>query len=816
MKRNKKLAKKKHKNKKHINKKVTAAKVNSNKDSNEKSTGTKTTSNGDSNEKITGTKTTSNEDSNEKFTGTKTTSNEDSNEKSTDAKDISNEKATPNEYNGDKDNAIRYEALSPKADIENGDAYANALYWAAKEKDVKNVALAGPYGSGKSSIIKCFLKKYDKIKALNISLAAFDLEVENGRINDDAGNKKENIKDNDDRQNNKILEKDIELGILKQLIYRVDTRKIPQSRFRKIQKKYYSEYFAITFIISFVILCGIAFFFPNSFKQLQKVIEYAGGNNNIDKDSAYVIAISFGLIGVGTVAYILQWIMSKIKIKEINLWGKLIAEEGRDESSIFDKTIDEILYFFEVTDYEVVFIEDLDRFEDTKIFVKLRELNNLLNNYELIKRNITFVYAVGDDLFKPEERTKFFDFIIPVIPFVNSTNSMEILLDKYEYLIQNIDSSEVSTTKRTKEFIIEIAIFIEDMRTLINICNEFIFYKSVLHMVKLDEKKLFSMMMFKTLYPKDFADLEQEKGIVKRCIENKKLTEKEYDENDKLDSIKTELNTKKALKYLIENRYIDETYADYINYFYPNSITQKEKNFIMGVRLRDWKDDNRYEYKIENKKLVCDKLLLEEFERKEILNFDIVDYLITEEKESERCKRLFKGLEKNGELCKFTDKFIERKNEEIYKTIIPTYINVACQCYNNVATNDINSFWNIIVNSGLGEDFIFRCLSLIFKYTDLNNIINQNKNSIYDRYYQDIDNDDEYEEQINYDKPNGILCFLLCHSDKIIEKLSIVPKDVLKYIIATLIEDAEERESKFDYDINEVFIEALDDTKKNI
>ena len=801
MKRNKKLAKKKHKNKKHINKKVTAAKVNSNKDSNERSTGTKTTSNGDSNEK---------------FTGTKTTSNEDSNKKSTDAKDISNEKATQNEYNGDKDNAIRYEALSPKADIENGDAYANALYWAAKEKDVKNVALAGPYGSGKSSIIKCFLKKHDKIKALNISLAAFDLEVENGKINDDAGNKKENIKDNDDRQNNKILEKDIELGILKQLIYRVDTRKIPQSRFRKIQKKYYSEYFAITFIISFVILCGIAFFFPNSFKQLQKVIEYAGGNNNIDKDSAYAIAISFGLIGVGTVAYILQLIMSKIKIKEINLLGKLIAEEGRDESSIFDKTIDEILYFFEVTDYEVVFIEDLDRFEDTKIFVKLRELNNLLNNYELIKRNITFVYAVGDDLFKPEERTKFFDFIIPVIPFINSTNSMEILLDKYKYLIQNIDSSEVSTTKLTKEFMIEIAIFIEDMRTLINICNEFIFYKSVLHMVKLDEKKLFSMMIFKTLYPKDFADLEQEKGIVKRCIENKKLTEKEYDKNDNLDSIKTELNTKKALKYLIENRYIDETYADYINYFYPNSITQKEKNFIMGVRLRDWKDDNRYEYKIENKKLVCDKLLLEEFERKEILNFDIVDYLITEEKESERCKKFFEGLLENGELAKFTKEFTEHKKQNSNDGAISNYIYLACKYCNNPISNFIRGFWHEIVNSELGEDYKFECLSYIFKYTELNNIINQNKNSIYDRHYQDINDDDEYEEQIDSDKPNGILYFLLYHRDKIIEKLSIVPKDVLEDIIATLIEDAEERESKFDYDINEVFIEALDDTKKNI
>ena len=62
--------------------------------------------------------------------------------------------------------------------------------------------------------------------------------------------------------------------------------------------------------------------------------------------------------------------------------------------------------------------------------MKLRELNEILNGYEVLNKRgkITFVYAVRDDLFKKEaERTKFFDFIIPVIPVINSTNSDEVM-----------------------------------------------------------------------------------------------------------------------------------------------------------------------------------------------------------------------------------------------------------------------------------------------------------------------------------------------------------------------------------------------------
>ena len=44
------------------------------------------------------------------------------------------------------------------------------------------------------------------------------------------------------------------------------------------------------------------------------------------------------------------------------------------EASIFNKHLDEIIYFFQRTKYDVVIIEDLDRFNTSDIYLKLREL----------------------------------------------------------------------------------------------------------------------------------------------------------------------------------------------------------------------------------------------------------------------------------------------------------------------------------------------------------------------------------------------------------------------------------------------------------
>lgn len=85
------------------------------------------------------------------------------------------------------------------------------------------------------------------------------------------------------------------------------------------------------------------------------------------------------------------------KLNKLNLKDGVI--EIKEETSIFNNHLDEILYFFQVTKYNVVIIEDLDRFGSPDIFLKLRELNQLLNESKIVGRNIVFVYAVKDDIF---------------------------------------------------------------------------------------------------------------------------------------------------------------------------------------------------------------------------------------------------------------------------------------------------------------------------------------------------------------------------------------------------------------------------------
>ncbi len=40
------------------------------------------------------------------------------------------------------------------------------------------------------------------------------------------------------------------------------------------------------------------------------------------------------------------------------------------------------------------------------------------------------------------------------------------------------------------------------------------------------------------------------------------------------------------LKYLVRNGYIDENYAAYVSYFYPNSLTAQDRNFLLSITDR--------------------------------------------------------------------------------------------------------------------------------------------------------------------------------------------------------------------------------------
>ncbi len=78
-----------------------------------------------------------------------------------------------------------YHSLSPINNADPEKHYISALAWALKNRkkeDIKNIALTGPYGSGKSSILKTFISSnVDKsLHFLPISLATFKEEVREG------------------------------------------------------------------------------------------------------------------------------------------------------------------------------------------------------------------------------------------------------------------------------------------------------------------------------------------------------------------------------------------------------------------------------------------------------------------------------------------------------------------------------------------------------------------------------------------------------------------------------------------------------------
>lgn len=402
-----------------------------------------------------------------------------------------------------------YRDLTPTDSVDNGDEYIEALNWAFQNKKVRNIALTGPYGAGKSSIIETFLRKNDEDKsalnkirssALKISMATF-------------------LKGNaatDDHVKIEVDADEVEKGILKQLFYKVEPSRIPQSRYRKLHPiKRFKTFFYVSVAMLFVLLFMEAMM-PTTRDKFMKVIERVV--------SPVFPAPLFTQIAAGLLLVFIVWIItclyrtaiSKFRVKEIKLPADTTVQSGAEETdSVFNRNLDEIMYFFEETGYKTVFFEDLDRLDDPKIFVHLRELNNLLNNDDAIKaKPIVFVYAVRDDIFSKEDRTKFFDFIIPVIPIINSTNSGEILLQRLQEAKANGIEHDIS-----QGFVLDISPFISDMRILQNIYNEFVIYKKTLRMsqeLSLSDEQMLAMLVFKNLYPSDFADIQDEKGVLKK------------------------------------------------------------------------------------------------------------------------------------------------------------------------------------------------------------------------------------------------------------------------------------------------------------
>lgn len=314
-----------------------------------------------------------------------------------------------------------YQSLTASGEVELGE-YQYAILSALNNPEIKNIAITGPYGSGKSSVLKTFERRYedhDDFKFLNVSLATFNIDEEKNISTLEAHEK---IK----------LNSDIEKSLLQQIFYKASTSQLEGSNFSRITpKKYLKLPFNLKFLSSKL---GIAFFLIAFVSSIGFLLypDSAAFKGNLIFKKEYILYFQVYIFISATA--LIQSVLNnfpKLGLSKLSAAGTQITFNEKKGDSILNKFIDEIINFFVNTPYNIVVFEDLDRFPSKEILIKLREVNILLNNSnELIQINkqIKFVFALGDDVFNKDiDRTKFFDFIIPIIPVVNAFNAEEKL-----------------------------------------------------------------------------------------------------------------------------------------------------------------------------------------------------------------------------------------------------------------------------------------------------------------------------------------------------------------------------------------------------
>lgn len=220
---------------------------------------------------------------------------------------------------------------------------------------VRNIALSGNYGVGKSSILQEVSRlKKDEVVELSLSTLA---PIEESDLDD-------SVPRQATTPTNRIQQE-----IVKQLLYREEPQKTVGSRFRRIERFQPRREAVVSVLVGFVtmiilMITGWGATVALTLKPLW--------------DAGLWMYLVIWIVAAG-VAYLARSLLhGRIHIKQFSAGAAAVT---LDEKSVsyFDQYLDEIVYFFETSKYRIVIFEDVDRFNDSHIFETLRSLNTLLN-----------------------------------------------------------------------------------------------------------------------------------------------------------------------------------------------------------------------------------------------------------------------------------------------------------------------------------------------------------------------------------------------------------------------------------------------------
>ena len=530
--------------------------------------------------------------------------NNDEEQKQIDTNSNKEEKLTNINNEKEEKNNFKFHKLIPEI-LEEKSPYNEALDYALKNEDIKNIAISGIYGSGKTTIWESYVRQNNLENIITISL----------------GNYKDISKENES-----VVENRVEKQLINQILVQINQDSIPLSKYKfKINNS--EENVFLNTINTVLLIIGIFIWLS------RKELTILNSIKNLDDDKKLLLMIIWGFIIAIPLFYFFNkfYSNSKFKLSKINVKGTEanFSEDKENDETILDKDIKELVYILSNSKTKIVVFEDLDRYDNLDIFTKLRELNFLVNKYNKtyhLKHTVKFIYMIKDELFDAKTRTKFFDFIIPIIPVINSSNSENMLLQ----LLKHIDK------KPSDDVIFKISLYIDDMRLLKNIVNEFKIYSNIISIdeLELNIDKLFAIIVLKNVCPKEFDDLQKNQGYIYEILNKTKeyytlfLKNKINDKEKRINTLNNEIEFDEfeliSLMLPSDVRCIrtDEPWVDILKKWYEDKEDSKE--------IKDGDTNYKYNYyqfiekyiKVKDSKEISQKIKQDKEKEIEILKIE--------------------------------------------------------------------------------------------------------------------------------------------------------------------------------------------------
>ncbi|WP_314101902.1 DNA-binding protein [uncultured Frigoribacterium sp.] len=393
-------------------------------------------------------------------------------------------------------------ALTPEYIESEHGHYAAAIADNLKKDGVLNIALSGNYGVGKSSILGRVAEEHDG-RVVELSLSTLS-PVDNSEV------------DNSVPAQARTPTNRIQQEIVKQLLYRAEPKSARASRFRRIERFSWGREAVLALVGGMV--ASLTFM----------ILGWAG---TIERTLRPVLELGLwvypiiAVLAAGTIVSARALLHGRIHIRQFTA-GPAAVTLDEKSVSYFDQYLDEIVYFFETSKRNIVIFEDIDRFNDSHIFETLRSLNALLNASPQIKKPIRFIYAIKDSIFDQvslenekrkadvalveitdpaqaeivrANRTKFFDLVIPVVPFITHRSARNLTTQILRGIEHDVSPDLIDLAGR----------FVPDMRLLKNVRNEFVVFRAQIFagdgkQLELSETQLFAMMLYKSTHLSDF------------------------------------------------------------------------------------------------------------------------------------------------------------------------------------------------------------------------------------------------------------------------------------------------------------------------